>query len=93
MKALQSEVVTIITTVGEIVGRLKSYDDNTITLINPRLFVQSEQGVGFLPTIGMTSEREPEELQFQRSAIVTVIKTFDEVQKAWQQTVSGIVLA
>ena len=93
MKNFQSEVVTLITNVGEIVGRLKSYDDNTVTVINPRLFIQSEQGTGFLPTIGVTAEREPEELVFQRNSILTVIKTFDEVAKAWQQSVSGIVLA
>jgi len=92
MKNFQSEVVTLITNVGEIVGRLKSYDDNTVTVINPRLFIQSEQGTGFLPTIGITAEREPEELVFQRNSILTVIKTFDDVAKAWQQSVSGIVL-
>ena len=92
MKNFQSEVVTLITNVGEIVGRLKSYDDNTVTVINPRLFIQSEQGTGFLPTIGITAEREPEELVFQLGSILTVIKTFDEVAKAWQQSVSGIVL-
>ena len=92
MKNFQSEVVTLITNVGEIVGLLKSYDDNTVTVINPRLFIQSEQGTGFLPTIGVTAEREPEELVFQLGSILTVIKTFDEVAKAWQQSVSGIVL-
>lgn len=92
MKKLQSEVVTLITNMGEIIGRLKTYDDDGVTLINPRLFVNSQEGMGFMPSLSMTSEPQPEEAVFNKTAIITVLKTQEDVEKAWRQAVSGIIV-
>lgn len=87
-----SDVVTLVTAGGEMVGRLKSENDTSITLESPRAFVQTEQGVGFAPSVCLTGEREPKEITYNRAAVILMCKTATEVEKMWVQASSGIVL-
>jgi len=93
MKINKGDTVTLVTHIGEIVGRLKTEDPNSIILSNPRLFVQQTDGAGFAPGICMTGELEPDELTFNRESIVCMSKTNDAIEKGWISATSGIQLA
>ena len=87
------DVVTVVTPVGEIVGRLKeSADPWSITLYRPRLFVAQEGGQGFAPGVCMTGEMHPEEVTFYKAAIVCTIATHHDLVSGWTEATSTIVL-
>ena len=87
-----SDVVTVVTAGGEMVGRLKSEDDLGITLESPRAFVQTEQGVGFAPSVCLTGEREPSEVTFNRASVILKCNSSEEVSKMWLQATTGLVV-
>jgi len=86
------DVVTVVTPVGEIVGRLKESADWAITLSRPRLFVAQEGGQGFAPGVCMTGEMHPEEVTFYKAAIVCTIPTHPDLVSGWTEATSSIVL-
>ena len=87
-----NDVVTLLTPVGEIVGRFKSQTDTRITLDSPRTFVQTEQGMGFAPGICMTGKHNIDSAEINKGMVVSMIPSSDEVEKAWMQATSGLVL-
>jgi len=87
------DVVTLLTPVGEIIGRIKDESETEVILESPRTFVQTEQGMGFAPGICMTGEQNPREAAINKSLIVAIVKSNSEVEKSWQQQTSGIVLS
>jgi len=87
-----SDVVTLVTAGGEMVGRLKEETDTGITLESPRAFVQTEKGVGFAPSVCLTGEREPKEVTFGRGGVILMCNTSDEVSKMWLQATTGLVV-
>lgn len=90
--ANKGDVVTVLTPVGEIVGRYKEKDDGGITLESPRTFVQTEQGMGFAPGISMTGAPNTKEAKVYRNMIVAIVESSDEVEKAWLQATTGLVI-
>jgi len=89
---MNGEVVSVVSILGEIVGRLKSESETTVTLSDPRLFVQQEGGAGFAPGISMTGEANPAELTLNKGVILAVIPTHPDLVKGWSAATSGIVL-
>lgn len=87
-----NDVVTLITVTGEIIGRVKESDSETITLTDPRLFVQQEGGAGFAPGVCMTGAGNPAELVFRQNQILSVVPTHEDLIKGWCAATSGIVL-
>ena len=62
---MKGEVVTLVTMMGEIVGRLKEETDSGYALENPRLFVPGENNAGgFAPGLSMTGKQEPAGVQY-----------------------------
>jgi len=94
MKAKQGEVVTLVTMLGEVVGRLTENTPETITLERPRLFVPGEGGKsGFAPGICMTGETEPESLVFNMTNVLTVTTSHKQIADGWTSATTGIALA
>lgn len=88
------DVVTLVTMMGEVIGRLKSSDDISVELESPRLFVPDPSGAGnggLAPGVSMTGVQDPNESTFNRSVILTVTPTHPEIEKAWIQATSGII--
>ena len=85
-------VVTVVTAMGEIVGRLKCIDDNNnITLSDPRLFVQVDaERAGFLPGICTTGEIKVPEITLY--SFITVLPTNSHTETVWVKAVSGLLL-
>lgn len=94
---MKGEVVVLITNMQtEIVGRVKEESDKGVTLESPRMFVPAQQeggNPGFAPGVSMTGISEPSELEFNRSCILTVSVPHPEIEAAWVQATSGIVLS
>ena len=94
MKVTQGEVVTVVTMMGEIIGKVTENTKDSITLEKPRLFVPGESGKGgFAPGVCMTGEGEPEELEFQLGSVLTVTKTHADIAKGYTEMTTGIALA
>ena len=90
---MTNDIVTLMTAVGEIVGRLKSETDNEYVIETPRLFAQTQEGVGFVPGICMTGAKDPKEASIRKETVLFVVKTDDMIAKSWIQQTTGIVLA
>ena len=88
----KGDIVTLVTHVGEVIGRVQSDSIDSITLESPRLFVNSDTGAGLAPGICMTGIKDPEEGLFYKASVVAVVPTASELTKAWIQQTSGLVL-
>jgi len=89
---MKGEVVTLITVMGEIIGRVKETDNECIILTDPRLFVQQEGGAGFAPGVCMTGAENPKELTFRMNQVLSVVPSHDDLIKGWMAATSGIIL-
>ena len=91
---MKGEVVTLVTMMGEIVGRLKDEDTHGYILEDPRLFVPTQgegnQG-GFAPGVSMTGKQEMGEAHFNRAVVLTCIPAHDVIEQGWREVVSGII--
>jgi hypothetical protein len=86
------DVVTILTPLGEMIGRIKSEDESSITLSDPRLFVAQDTGSGLAPGICMTGVPDTKEAVLFKGGIVGMVPTANELVSAWQQQTSGLVI-
>jgi len=91
--SLKDEIVCVVTPNGDIIGKLKELSDISVTLADPRGFIQTQEGVGFAPSVSLGCEHEPREVTLNGSLIITITKTHQEIEKAWRQQTSGIVTA
>lgn len=92
-KSFKNEVVTVITPIGEIVGRISKYDTHTITLKDPRLFVaENENGYGFAPGISMTGNINPTSAEFSVYSIISIVESHPDIVAGWTRATSGIIL-
>jgi hypothetical protein len=89
---MKGEVVTVVSMLGEVVGRLKEETETSVTLTDPRLFVQQDQGAGFAPGVCMTGQKDPSEITFNKSVVLTVLLTHDDLVKGWTSATTGIIL-
>jgi anaerobic selenocysteine-containing dehydrogenase len=84
------DVVTVVTPVGEFVGRFEGESAEGVKLNSPRMLVQNQQGMGFAPGVSITGKQEPEEVTFRN--VVFITDTQQEIAKAYQSNVSKIML-
>ena len=91
---MKGEVVTVVSMMGEIVGRLKEETTNGYVIESPRLFVpaQGESSGGFAPGLSMTGQQDLNEATINGAVVMTVIECHPEIAKAWTQATSGIVM-
>jgi hypothetical protein len=89
---MMDDVVTLVTAAGEMVGRIINEDETSITLENPRAFVQTRDGVGFAPGVCLTGVKDPKEVSYNRLAIILTCETNEEVRKIWLQATTGLVV-
>ena len=90
---MKGEVVSIVTMMGEIVGRLKEETSTGYVVESPRLFVPGDQNQGgFAPGVSMTGKQEPNESTINKAVVLTVVQTHPDVEAGWVQATSGIVL-
>jgi|SaaInlStandDraft_1057018.scaffolds.fasta_scaffold678674_1 hypothetical protein len=89
------DVVTLVTMMGEVIGRLKEKSSTEVSLESPRLFVPDPNNGangGLAPGFSMTGEQNPKEGTFSLGVVLTVAKTHPDIEKAWVSATSGIIL-
>ena len=89
------DVVTLVTMMGEVIGRLKEKTDTEVTLESPRLFVPDPNNGangGLAPGVSMTGEQNPNSAHVNKGLVMTVVKTHDQVAKGWQEATSSIIV-
>jgi hypothetical protein len=86
----ENDVVTVVAISGEYVGKLKNIEGETISLTDPRMLITNESGMGFAAGIAVTGESDPTEVTFCN--YVFVVPTNREVEKAYRQATSGIIM-
>ena len=85
-----SDVVTVMASTGEYVGRLLKMDDTGVVLQNPRMITFADQGMGFAAGIAATGVNDPNEMVILQAIFVT--ETNPEVVKAWHSATSGLLI-
>ena len=92
--SMNNQVVSVITMMGEIVGRLKEETDSGYVLESPRLFVPAQEGSsgGFAPGLSMTGDQNPNSAHINKDLVMTVVVTHDQVAKGWTEAVSSIIM-
>jgi hypothetical protein len=89
----QNDVVSIITPVGEFVGRFGEQCTNTKVIIkDPRMLIQTQQGMGFARGVCVTGEENPKEVEFYTGGLVFITKSNSMIEKAYIEATSGIIL-
>lgn len=88
----KNDVVTVVTSVGEFVGKFVSDSPEGVTLEDPRMIVHNKQGMGFAKGVSMAGLEEPAEVTFYNSNVVVVMAVNPAVEKAWREFTSGIVI-
>ena len=95
MKERKNEIVTLVTMMGEIVGRMTDEDHETITLKSPLLFVPAtdDAGGGFAPGVSMTGAQNQDKGIFNKSCILTIMPCHEQVADGWTKATGSIILA
>lgn len=88
----KNDVVSIVTLTGEFVGKFNEQTETQYVIDDPRLLTQTQQGAAFIPAVCMTGIQEPNQVSFNKSLVVFIIETADEVQKEYRKVTSGIIL-
>ena len=87
------DVVTVVTMLGEVIGKLKEETEQGYVLESPRLFVPGEGGTGgFSPGLCMTGKTNLNETHLNKAVVLTVVPSHETIEKGWREAVSGIVV-
>lgn len=86
------DIISVVTTVGEFVGKFVEQDDVSVTVSDPRMIVHNQSGMGFSAGVSMAGEESPTKIEFFKTNVVFVGATNEDVQKAYRQFTSGIIV-
>ena len=86
----KGDVVSVVSMAGEFVGKFETSGGGSITLTDPRMLVQNQQGMGFAQGICVTGKSNPDEVTFAQYVFVTPVN--EDIEKAYRQATSGIVI-
>lgn len=92
MMIKKNDIVSVVTNVGEFVGKFVSDTSEGVTLEDPRMIVHNQQGMGFAKGVSMAGVEEPKQATFYNSNVVVVMEVNPAVEKAWREFTSGIVI-
>ena len=87
------DVVTVVSMLGEVIGKLTKETKDFVELGDPRLFVPGENGSGgFSPGLCMTGQTKLSEAQFNKAVVLTVVPAHESIANGWREATSGIIL-
>tara|TARA_B100000497_G_C7606130_1_gene364036 strand:- start:490 stop:768 length:279 start_codon:yes stop_codon:yes gene_type:complete len=92
MEFKKNDVITVISVAGEYIGKMVSEDTSKLTIADPKMLVNGEQGMGFGNGVCVTGEKDPSSMTFYIGGIVFVAKTSEEVVKAYREATSGLII-
>jgi hypothetical protein len=86
----KGDVVVAVTMSGEIIGKYVNEKDGAITLEDPRTLLHDNQGLGFAKGICVSGKLEPKIVTISNYVFLTEVNP--EIERAWRQTTSGLVI-
>jgi len=86
----KGDIVTVFSLAGEIVGKYINGKDGEISLEDPRVLMQNEQGLGFAKGVCVSGQLQTRKITISNYVFIT--PTNEEFQKAYVQAVSGLVI-
>lgn len=87
----KGDIVTIMTGIGEYIGKYQSEEGATVTANDPRLIVNTPEGdIGFGRGVCMSAKENPDQVIFKD--VLFVVKTNDSFEKAYIEAVSGLIV-
>lgn len=75
---------------AEIIGKFIADDFNSITIYKPRMVQVNQQGVGLVNGVCMTGKEPEGDFDFNKTGIMFMIETVEELAAGWTQQTSGI---
>jgi hypothetical protein len=88
----KGDVVSLVALTGEYVGKYEDESPNGIILKDPRWVIHGEQGMGFAHGLCSTGKQNPDKVEFNRGGIIYVVESSEEIEKAYRQAVSGLIV-
>lgn len=88
----KQDIVSLVTVSGEYIGKFIDESSDKVTLGDPHLVTPNGESVSFLPAVCLTGKHEPSSVSFNKSCVVLVTETQEEVAKQYRQAVSGLIL-
>jgi hypothetical protein len=86
----KGDIVTVFSLAGEIVGKYINGKDGEISLEDPRVLMQNEQGLGFAKGVCVSGQLQTRKITISNYVFIT--PTNEEFQKAYVQAVTGLVI-
>jgi len=91
--AKQGDIVTLVLNNGaEIIGKLTGENTDYYQLEKPRMVQANQQGIGLVNGVCATGEEPSGDLQFNKTGVIFMIKTVEQMSKGYREQVSGLVL-
>ena len=88
----KQDVVSIVTVSGEYIGKLIDESSDKITLGDPHMVTPNGESSGFLPAVCLTGKQQPSSVSFNKSCVVLMIESQEEVAKQYRTSISGLIL-
>jgi hypothetical protein len=92
MSYKKGEVISVVTAAGEFVGKFSDESPARLTIDDPRMVIQTQEGMGFARGVCVTGKENPTVMSFYSGGIVFTAQSNDEIEKAYFQAVSGLIL-
>jgi hypothetical protein len=88
----KNDVVSVMTAYGEYVGKFVQQGSSVVTLSDPRMIVQTEQGMGFAHGICATGKPDPLSVDIQMTQVVFITEVNESIEKEYRKATSGLIL-
>jgi len=88
----KNDIVSVMTAYGEYVGKFHEQGSSKVTLKDPRMIVQTEQGMGFAHGICATGKPDPLSVDIQMAQVVFITDVNESIEKEYRKATSGLIV-
>ena len=88
----KNDIVSVMTAYGEYVGKFVEQGTSVVKLADPRMIVQTEQGMGFAHGICATGKENPTTVDIQMAQVVFITEVNEQIEKEYRRVTSGLIV-
>ena len=88
----KNDIVSVMTAYGEYVGKYVQQGTSVVTLSDPRMIVQTEQGMGFAHGICATGKENPTSVDIHMPQVVFITEVNEQIEKEYRRVTSGLIV-
>ncbi len=92
MSYKKNDIISVVTAAGEFVGKYNDESTSRLTIDDPRMVIQTQEGMGFARGVCVTGHENPSVMSFYTGGIVFTAESNEEIVKAYRQAVSGLIV-